>query len=151
MNLGTIIILAGAVLILLLAAGIIQLKRPKKLKTDRFIASWRELQTLLRDPKEWPRAVIEADKLLDFALKRRKLKGKTMGARMVSAQRLFTDNDDTWFAHNLAKKLVTQQDIKLKEADVKDALVGFRQALRDIGALPTTGPEIGAPTKEQKS
>lgn len=141
MSLGTMIT-AGAVTILLVILGvIIQLKRPKKLKTDRFIASWRELQTLLRDPDQWTQAVIQADKLLDFALKKRKLKGKTMGARMVSAQRLFSDNDDTWFAHNLAKKVLLQPDIKLKESDVKDALVGFRQALRDIGALPVGDKE----------
>lgn len=136
MSLGTMVTLGSVTLLLVVLGLIIQLKRPKRLKTDRFIASWRELQSLLRDPDQWTRAVVEADKMLDFALKKRKLRGKTMGARMVSAQRLFTDNDDTWFAHNLAKKVLMQPDIKLKESDVKDALIGFRQALRDIGALP---------------
>lgn len=136
MSLGTMITFGSVTILLAILGLIIQIKRPKKLKTDRFIASWRELQNLLRNPEEWTKAVVEADKMLDFALKKRKLKGKTMGARMVSAQRLFTDNDDTWFAHNLAKKVLMQPDIKLKESDVKDALIGFRQALRDIGALP---------------
>ncbi len=139
MNIGSIITFGGAAILLVILGLIIQLKRPKKLKTDRFVASWRELQSLLREPDQWTQAVIQADKLLDFALKKRKLKGKTMGARMVSAQRLFSDNDDTWFAHNLAKKVLLQPDIKLKESDVKDALIGFRQALRDIGALPIGG------------
>ncbi len=63
-----------------------------------------------------------------------------MGEKMVSAQRLFTDNDSLWYAHNLYKK-VTAVDSKkrLKESEVKDALVGFRQALRDLGALPKDG------------
>ena len=122
---------------ILAALGIIYaVKRPKKLKSDRFIASWQELQGYCRDKANWPQAITEADRLLDAALKKRKLKGKTMGERLVSAQRLLNDNDDTWFAHNLAKKVAAHGDITLKESDVKDALIGFRQALRDIGALP---------------
>src|SRR3989344_4874587 len=129
-------------IIVVLTLGIIYvIKRPKKLKSDRFVASWLELQGYCKNKANWPLAVTEADKLLDAALKKRKLKGKTMGERMVSAQRLLSDNDDTWFAHNLAKKIVADTEIKLKEADVKDALMGFRQALRDIGALPDASHE----------
>ncbi len=141
MNIGMIITIAIGVLVLVLAGAILAVKRPKKLKVDRFIASWKELQGFCKDKATWPQAITQADKLLDVALKKRKLKGKTMGERMVSAQRLFTDNDDTWFAHNLAKKLNAQADLPLKESDVKDALMGFRQALRDIGALPSSGKE----------
>ncbi len=133
--------LAGGVLLLVVLLTTFVIKRPKKLKVSRFVASWRELQGFCRDKATWPQAITQADKLLDAALKKRKLKGKTMGERLVSAQRLFTDNDDTWFAHNLAKKITAQADLNLKESDVKDALMGFRQALKDIGALPDTGKE----------
>lgn len=129
-------------LILLIGGIIFAIKRPKRLKVDRFIASWRELQSYCRDKTTWPLAVTQADKLLDAALKKRKLKGKTMGERLVSAQRLFTDNDDIWFAHNLAKKIVAGSNANLRESDVKDALMGFRQALKDIGALPDSGKEL---------
>lgn len=142
MRLSTILIILFAVVMLMIASGIFAIKRPKKLKTDRFIASWKELQGFCRDKTTWPMAITQADKLLDAALKKRKLKGKSMGARMVSAQRLFTSNDNTWFAHNLAKKLSSGVDVNLKESEVKDALLGFRQALRDIGALPASGKEV---------
>jgi hypothetical protein len=59
-----------------------------------------------------------------------------MGERMVKAQRLFTDNDGVWFAHKLRNKIDADPTIKLKESEVKQALVGFRQALKDLGALP---------------
>jgi hypothetical protein len=124
-----------ATFFLLIIGLVITLKRPKKLKTQTFIAQWKELQGQLRDPSAWASALIEADKMLDKALKKRKLKGKTMGERLVSAQRMFTDNDDVWFAHNLAKKVAAGGEFKLKESDVKDALLGFRDALKDIGAL----------------
>lgn len=108
---------------------------PKKLKQDNFTDNWRNLQNYCKDKATWPEAIKDADRLLDKALKRRKIKGKSMGERMVSAQRLFTNNDTVWFAHNLYKKIIANPDVRLKEEDVKVALVGFRQALRDLGAL----------------
>ena len=125
----------GAVALLILAAAVYRYL-PKKLKADYFVSHWRKLQGSLKYKKSWPEAIIEADKLLDKALKKRKFKGKSMGERMVAAQRIFTDNDGVWFAHNLCKKILTNDDFPLKEEDVKEALLGFRQALRDIGALP---------------
>ncbi len=114
----------------------IAVRMPKRLKSEYFVAQWKELQAHCKDKNTWPQALKEADRLLDRALKKRKFKGKTMGERMVSAQRTFTDNDAAWFAHNIHKKLLADPTFKLKESDVKNALVGFRQALRDLGALP---------------
>ncbi len=108
---------------------------PKRLKQDNFTSNWKQLQLYCRDKTTWPEAITTADRLLDNALKKRKFKGKSMGERMVSAQRLFTNNDNVWFAHNLYKKIVANPDVRLNEKDVKVALVGFRQALRDLGAL----------------
>lgn len=131
----TLLAIAGTIVVVTCLA-IIALRMPKRLKAEYFVTNWKELQGYCRDKSKWPSAIEDADKLLDRALKKRKFKGKTMGERMVSAQRTFTDNDATWFAHNLHKKIKADPNFKLKEADVKDALVGFRQALRDIGALP---------------
>lgn len=114
----------------------IAIRVPKRLKNEYFVTNWKELQTHCKDKSTWPKALKEADRLLDRALKKRKFKGKTMGERMVSAQRTFTDNDAAWFAHNIHKKLTSDPTFKIKESDVKSALVGFRQALRDLGALP---------------
>lgn len=136
MTLEIIVISAAGVVTLLTVIAAVYRKLPKKLKTEYYTENWKELQKNCRDKGSWPLALKEADRLLDEALKRRKFKGRTMGERMVSAQRTFGNNDAVWFAHNLAKKVLTDPDARLKEADVKDALVGFRQALRDIGALP---------------
>ena len=115
------------------------LRKPKKRirKQDKFIKSWQELQAKLKDKDMWVRALIDADKLLDKALKKRRFKGKSMGERLVNAQRFITDNDDIWDAHNLVKKLIDSPDkVRLKEQDVKEALISFREAMKDIGALP---------------
>lgn len=136
-----VLIVVGFLLGLILA--LLAFKRvPRKLKPDYFKAQWQDLQSLCRDKKTWPEALIAADKLLDKALKKRKYKGKTMGERLVAAQRVFTDNDDIWHAHNLTKKIVEKGSaIRLKESDVKEALISFREALKDLGALPHAEPK----------
>jgi hypothetical protein len=128
-----LVVVAIAFGLLVLAAG--QSKRkPKALDITFFQNKWTETYAYCKEKTTWPLAVINADKLLDEALKRKKYKGKTMGERMVSAQRDLSDNDGAWFAHKLRNRLVHEADVQLKEADVKKALVGIRQAIRDLGA-----------------
>lgn len=109
--------------------------RRRKLNPNKFREEWIELQKFCSSKDTWALAVINADKLLDEALKKKRLKGKSMGERLVAAQRQLSNNDAVWFAHNLAKKLLEDAVPRLKEADVKKSLVGVRQALRDLGAL----------------
>lgn len=111
-------------------------KLPKRLNKQRYVKRWRVIQGLCKDKASWRDAVISADKLLDRALKQRKFKGKSPGERLVSAQRKFSNNDDVWTAHNLYKRLMTNPKAQPKETEVKKALTSFRQALRDLGALP---------------
>lgn len=138
-----IIEIAGAGVVLIGVVLLLWLKRPRRLKTSYFTQQWQTLQKLCNNKKTWPQAVIEADRLLDEVLKKRHLPGKSMGERLVAAQRLLSHNDDVWYAHNLYKKLMTDKDIKLKEIDVKDALMGVRQALKDLGALKTQDQDTG--------
>ncbi|HSX17598.1 MAG TPA: hypothetical protein VLH86_05880 [Patescibacteria group bacterium] len=121
-------------------ALIIWRRRPKALKIDQFQDQWQELQKMLRDKTKWSDAIVNADKLLDVALKKRHFKGSSMGERLVKAQRLFTDNDNLWFGHKLRNKIDADPTVKLKEAEVKQALMGIRQGLKDIGALPNGQP-----------
>lgn len=140
MNIGMWLTIGFAVVMALVIGAFVYRRLPKKLKVEQFLGDWKDLQTYCKDKKTWPNALQEADKLLDKALKKRKFKGKSMGERMVSAQRIITDNDRLWFAHNLAKKVVADPKVRLKEDDVKAALIGFRQALKDIGALQIPQP-----------
>lgn len=135
MNSTVIAVGAGVlILVLVVVAGVLS-RRPRKMNTTYYAEKWLELQKLLKDQATWPLAIIDADKLLDKALKERKYKGKSMGERLVAAQRDIQDNDDVWFGHKLRNKLVHEQDIKLRERDVKDALLGIKHALKDLGAL----------------
>jgi hypothetical protein len=110
-------------------------RKPRKLKPANYTERWKELQGLCVSRKSWPQAIIEADNLLDEALKKARYKGKTTGERLVAAQHTLTSNDTVWFGHKLRKTISGEDVRKLKKSDVLEALGGFRQALRDLGAL----------------
>lgn len=116
-------------------AGIILKNRKKPLDKAYFSKKWQEAQILCANKETWPLAIINADKLLDEALKKRHYKGKSMGERLAAAQRDLSDNDGVWQGHKLRNRLVHESDVKLTQAGVRNALMGIRQALRDLGAL----------------
>ena len=107
----------------------------RRLKTKHYHERWHDLQKHCATRKTWPQAIIAADDLLCDALKKRGYKGKTTGERLVAAQHDLTANDLAWFGHKLRGKIVDQDVRTLKKQDILEALAGFRQALRDIGAL----------------
>ena len=136
-NMTLYLAIGGGVLVLAAASLIYWLHhRPAKLKTEYYQEKWKELQGMLRDKQKWALAVVDADNLLDSALKKKHISGHSMGERLVKAQRMFTDNDGIWFGHKLRNKIDADPTVKLKEAEVKQALVGIRQGLKDVGALP---------------
>lgn len=135
MNSTALAVGAGVIMAVLVAVAGIFARRGRKLNAAYYEKKWNELQKLLKDTATWPLAIIDADKLLDQALKDRRFKGKTMGERLVAAQREIKYNDEVWFGHKLRNKLVHESDIKLRERDVKDALLGIKAALKDLGAL----------------
>ena len=135
MNAQIVTIASSAVFVSLVLGLIVYKRRPKKLAAKHYVAKWRELQKNCADKKTWPDAVIAADLLLDSALKKRRSKGKTVGARLMAAQHELTDNDGIWAAHNVAKKAVSDPKVKLTKTEVKESLQSYQQALMDLGAL----------------
>jgi len=138
-NFSTTSIAIVVVVLLLLLALVFGAKflrrRPRKLNTVYFNQRWQEAMALCANQNTWPLAIINADKLLDEALRKRNYKGKTMGERLVAAQHEIAENDGVWFGHKLRNKLVHEDFTKLRKKEVLQAMVGFRNALRDVGAL----------------
>lgn len=110
-------------------------RKRRKLNPVKYQERWKELQKNCATRKTWPQAVIAADDMLCEALKQRRYKGKTTGERLVSAQHDLSANEMAWFGHKLRDKIASQDVRTLKKQDILDALAGFRQALRDLGAL----------------
>lgn len=109
--------------------------RGSSLDRNYFKKRWDEIQLLLKTTEGMHLSIIEADKLLDEALKKLRFSGKTMGERLVSAQRNMSNPNDTWSAHKLRNRLVHENGIKLTKRQVQSALRAFRAALKDLGAL----------------
>lgn len=133
----SVILIAIAVLvILLLVAYYFWIRyRSRNLDKAHFTKSWQELQKHCKSRKTWPLAIVDADNLLNEALKQHRYKGKTTGERLVAAQHALTANEAVWFGHKLRNRITNEDVRKLKKQDILDALNGFRQALKDLGAL----------------
>ena len=129
------IAIIGLVLVVVSIIILVARKLPKRLKAVHYTRKWRDIQKLCSEKSNWPQAILLSDELLNEVLRKKQKPGKTMGERMVSAQKSFTSNDAIWKAHKLANHIRTNESNKLKESDVKDSLIAYRQALRDLRAL----------------
>ena len=111
------------------------LRRHRKLNIERFTQSWQTLQKKCASRKTWPDALADADALLDKALKQSGYKGKTTGERLVAAQHDLMSNDLVWFSHKFCQQMKDVDVRTLKKKQMAEALIGYREALRDLGAL----------------
>lgn len=129
-------IAGGVMVVAILLVVLWRLRRNRQSKRfERFRSEWKEIQKLCAKSDTWPKAVADADKLVDDVLKAQGYRGRTMGERLVSAQRTLTDNDAIWFAHKLSGRISNEEMNRLYKKDVQAALRGHRQALQDLGAL----------------
>lgn len=130
-----IIAIIGVVIIIITTIIVVKRKLPNRIRSVHYVKKWRDIQKLCSNNDDWSHAIVHADMLFDEVLKKRKITGKTMGERMVNAQSKFSANDALWQAHKLANAIRQEGTQTLGETDVKEALVAFRQGLRDLGAL----------------
>ena len=129
------IIIFGLIILFVLSRLSRFLPVQKSLNQGHFHDKWVELLIRVRTPEGMILAIIDADKLLDEALKKKNFKGKTMGERLVSAQRSLSDNDAVWYAHKLRNRLVHEPDVRLGKKEARTALEGFKKGLNDLGAF----------------
>lgn len=93
-------------------------------------AEWESLRR--RVEKEPRHAVLEADKLLDFVLKKRGYEG-TLGEKLKKAEGEFLRIDDVWNAHKLRNSVAHEVGFEVTEQEARKALSAFKQALFDLG------------------
>lgn len=77
-------------------------------------------------------AIIDADKVLDYAMSRKGFSG-SVGEKLKKAGPRFSNLDGVWRAHKYRNKLAHELGgVKMDEA--RDALGQFKRALNDLGA-----------------
>jgi hypothetical protein len=124
-----IVVVAG--LILLVGLGTFS-RRRSGLDTKYYRDRWAKIEQVQKMGEAgWQVAIIQADKLLDQALKERGFSGETMGDRLKSSHA----GDRIWSAHKIRNRIAHETDVKLNAITVNQALRGFKQGLKNIGAL----------------
>lgn len=127
-----IVIVIGVVLLAIIA---LTRKSPRGINRDEFRSKWLAIESSLGSTEDSRHmAILNADKLLDAALKARGFKGETMGERMKSANKTFRHNNAIWAAHKLRNQ-IAHEDISVKPHIAKQALAAFKGGLKDLGAL----------------
>ncbi|MBR0431165.1 hypothetical protein IJJ05_02665 [Candidatus Saccharibacteria bacterium] len=79
--------------------------------------------------------IIEADKLLDKAMVEMGVPGKTMGDRLKKAGGRFSNLNGVWRVHKLRNAIAHETDLEISYKQASNALVIYKQALKDLGAI----------------
>lgn len=127
------IFIMGGLLFVIVSMG---KRSARQLDVTKYRSRWMAIETQLsRDnAQSHVLCILEADKLLDAALKDKGLPGKTMAERM-KAQGRWTNGNGVWAAHKLRNRLAHDTDASVDYSRAKQALVAFKQALKDVGAI----------------
>ena len=135
----TLIVLFAAVLIVaaLLFALITFGKRGSTLDVQKYRTKWLAIeQSVVRDNEaSYHMAIMNADKLVDQALKDKGFKGQTMGERLKSAKASLPHRDNIWSAHKLRNQIAHEPDVKINYDHARRTLAQFKQTLKDLGAI----------------
>lgn len=130
-----VLAIIGGVIVLITIVSFLVKKAPKRIKSVHYVRKWREIQKLCGNKEDWNHAIIHADMLLGEVLEKKRISGKSIGEKLVNVEKSFKSKEEVWNAHKLANSIREHKVQKLKESEVKNALVAFRQALRDLGAI----------------
>ncbi len=98
------------------------------------------LEAIEKIKKEWKvvnqegdhrHTILEADKLLDYALKQLGYKG-SLGAKLKKAPTLFSDINGVWSAHKIRNNIAHKINYKVDAKAYRKAMKQFEQAFRDL-------------------
>lgn len=136
----SIVFFLSAVLIigaLLLFVIFVSKKGVKNLDVEKYRVKCLAIEQQFKkdEPSSYHLAVLNADKLVDQALRELGIKGQTMGERMKNSADRFSDRNGIWTAHKLRNVIAHESDAHVSYESAKKALNSFRQALRDLGAI----------------
>lgn len=123
--------------ILLIVVITLTKRGPSALDVDKYRSQWLSIESQLKreNPASYHLTVLNADKLLDKALRERGYKGETMGERMKVAKDVWSNANAVWSAHKLRNHIAHETDVQVTYEDARLALAGFKQGLKDVGAI----------------
>ncbi|HRC28138.1 MAG TPA: hypothetical protein PKV96_02005 [Candidatus Saccharimonas sp.] len=134
------LLLLAAILLIAIVGVIVLLfstKNSPKLNVAKYQTKWLAIEnSISRDnAASLQLGILQADKLLDQALRERRFKGQTMGERMKSANHVWKNANHVWNAHKIRNQLAHETDAHVTYETTLRALSAFKQALKDVGAI----------------
>lgn len=128
------ILVVGILLIVVIS---LTKRGPVGLDVEKYRSKWLQIEASLKRDEQasYHLAILNADKLLDQALRERGIKGETMGERMKAAKNTWKNANAVWSAHKLRNQIAHESDIHIQYDEARRALAGFKQALKDVGAV----------------
>ncbi len=103
--------------------------------------SWLKIeeQASFGKPSNYRSAVIDADKLVDFVLRKMYPNEESMAARLKLAKTKFVNHydiyDGLWFSHKVRNEIVHNVNFELPSVEVRGILDKFRAGLDQLGAF----------------
>lgn len=85
---------------------------------------------------EWKVAIIDADKIVDGALRRAGYEGESMGDRLMKmTQGDLASLDDLWMAHKIRNKLVHEPGYQITYQEARRTVKIFEKVLGELGMM----------------
>lgn len=139
MDQSIIFFFAGIIIVAGVLFALISLTRKsgRQLDVDRYRVKWLSIEQQLQKDQvaSYHLSVLNADKLLDQALRDKGVKGNTIAERLKISAQILTRRNDVWSAHKLRNRIAHEPDVTVTYEAARTALAGFKQALKDIGAI----------------
>lgn len=113
---------------------ILKANMPKKQAQD----SWKKVQAhfFAGDDNDLKIAIVEADKMLEEALRHAGVRGASLGDRLKNLKKGQVPNlDNLWQAHKLRNQIAHETGFKIKRDVAERALAVYEEALQNLGAL----------------
>jgi len=112
-------------------------KGPRPFDIEKYRSNWLNIEQSLNqnEPASYTMAVLNADKLLDQAMRDKGCSGKTEAERMKSVQHKWSHKDDVWQAHKLRNKIAHETGFVVNYTTAQHAVYVFKQALKELGAI----------------
>ena len=130
------IIIIGAIMLALigkLTGG----NRSRHLNVDDYRVRYLKIENQLKKDEisSYSLSVLNADNLVDRALRERGFKGQTMGERLKNATSSLSDCNCTWTAHKLRNRIAHEPDSNVTYDEARYAVACFKKTLKDLGAI----------------
>lgn len=133
---GVLILLVTVLITAVIAFFVMSKSLSGGVNKEYYRAKWNEINATRENGESGAKlSIIEADKLLDKALQAKGFKGTKMSERLIAAEStLGSAYQTTWTAHKYRNRLV-HEDVKLKNKDIDNSLVFYKNALKRLGVV----------------